>query len=176
MWTSAWEVVADFPAMVVHETWDSKSRRSKGAAEGQLSHLHTLAMETTGNAYLGAERDLSSAGPSGAPATHPPFPSLCHRVPIIQMHSSPSHYCAPVHVDPWVSSGSPRYTPASPRLYGAWGLHLSHVSGSFTSTDGWSLSSRSSVFMGMFSDSETHTYRRSSWIGELLFSVAAERE
>ena len=40
----------------------------------QVSHLHTLAVESTGNAHLGAERDMSSTGPSGAPATRPPFP------------------------------------------------------------------------------------------------------
>ena len=147
-------------------------KRSCGSAG--FSFAHTGSGEQVMLTW--AERDVSSAGPSGAPATRPPFPSLCHRVPILQRDSSPSHDCATNQLDPWVSSDSPRSTPASPRRHGAWGLDLSHVSGSFTSTNGWSVPPWSSVFMGMFWDSETHTYMHWSRIGELLFSVAAERE
>lgn len=101
---------------------------------------------------------------------------LCHTVPILQTDSSPSHNCVLAHLDPCVSSDSPRYIPASPRLHGALGLDLSHVSGGFTSTDGWLVPPWSSVFMGMFRDSEIHIHTHSSLIGELLFSVAPERE
>ena len=144
-------------------------KRSCGSAGFSL---HTPAVETTGNAHLG----------EGPPQGHQEHlqPTLhfclCHTVPILQTDSSPSHNCVLAHLDPCVSSDSPRFISASPRLHGVWGLDLSHVSGSFTSMDGWSVLPWSSVFMGMFRDSEIHIHTHSNRIGELPFSVASERE
>lgn len=73
--TAAWEVVAGFRATVLHATRDSKSTTRWWNAGFLL--------------WMCAQwrRTGSARGPSGAPATCPRFPSLGHRVPILQVES-----------------------------------------------------------------------------------------
>lgn len=130
-------------------------RSSKGAAEVQVSHCthQQRRPQVTLSWGQGLHRAIRST-------CNPPSISVCaiQSPSFRRMDSSPSHNCVLAHLDPCVSSDSPRFISASPRLHGAWGLDLSHVSGSFTSMDGWSVLPWSSVFMGMFRDSEIHTH------------------
>ena len=87
---------------------------------------------------VGAERDLSSAGHQEHLPPALGFPVYAIGSPSFRWSPNPSYDCAPAHVDRCMSSNPPRYTPASPRLFGVWDLDLGHVSGSFTNRDGGS--------------------------------------